>query len=606
MGSRKSASTTGRKNKSSNQNGRSPNAIKPLKNGIQIKKKRKQDKVVERNKIQSVPISSMGTINPQSLKVKLGVEINQAAQNKIMTIDAGPANKKVSSTIWKDPEGLNLVINKIADLNNSPEETADQLIAQMRMLENVLQNGNAAAAPNHSLTTNAPKQFIFNLKDNPQLTQAKAEELVFNTLKKLNRFSDKAPLAIMDIIPSKDGKTLKVNMDTKFSMDTTNAFPSSDSDTTVNMAGHFRKKDNYKEQFKSDIIIMDQTLYKKHDPNSGATDKQKQVLAQQQNILKRQFLAMATFDIQTGDQDAPNSFHTFRRNVPLGAMIAHGGKLAFEIPPNASAPNLATQFNNLLLSGNSSNSVRPDAPEGRGPLRGTKNVRTPDKAAASNAPAGLYLKRSTHPQSFKDGKWKESSKTLGVLHQGSIGMNIPLGGVDNNGPINQIGDEGRFVNTEQNDKESQHGHAFFLFNTDPVGGGRLMVGMESAGTGQSVANQVGATHGFKSAVLSKLPGISGNTVSVTGQAKASKIPGLLPKVLNKKEVKPLKKGSLKANVTASKFKDYQQSVKDLNTIKKYSVAEERAIMRKLMVSTTPSERKAILLALNERANKLRG
>ncbi|MEB3180879.1 MAG: DUF4157 domain-containing protein [Nostocaceae cyanobacterium] len=335
-----------------------------------------------------------------------------------------------------------------------------------------------------------------------------------------------------------------------------------------------RDTETRKQQFKSDTALWYHTLF---DRGANMQQADATVLDQQQQLLKRHFLAMASLGVQSGSQKTGQYQQFQDPNVPLATLASHGGRFAYE------SDTLATgnQFFNLLMTGNTATAPNFDPlynPSGTAP-------RPLDAATRGNNPsaadAGLFARRSTHPQDFKEnrGRWKEKKSTSGTLAGTSLGMNIAMGGVGNISSANTtIGPEGAIINRQTGARTGgQHGHAFFKYDThaasaaDPGGSGRLMVGFE--GSGPTYNSLVGA-HGIMSA-------IQGNDRSLTGQSKADAVD------------LPHGRGALKADVTAGNIANLTNLFQDLETIhgsnSVLDKTQEASIFKQLLASTANND-----------------
>lgn len=397
-------------------------------------------------------------------------------------------------------------------------------------------------------------------------------------------------------------------------------FISLDEDKGKDLSHLFAKKKEVKEQFRTDVILWDQTLYKGFDKEieqemrdelkkAGKTKEEieqslanrRRVLEEQQQLMKRNFLAMAALGVEMGNQKKPSSFKAYDKPVPLASLSSHGGRFAFEAQDGA----VAERFQRLLMMGDQNQAVRKDGPTMKlgGLLKGTDDPRNLLSADTSNAYAGFYNRVSTHPQHYdaKKGAWVEGKSILGSYHDNSIGLDLPFGGVGNKGPKGKILQEGLFQQEDGN--LGQHGHGLFIFNKDEQGGGRMMVAFE--GASPSRANQTGSAHDIISATSSVLKKTSAGKKflksinryeerSVSGQDKAAKT-GVLPE--DEEKGKVLKEGALRAQVDEQKLEQLQKFYEALELIKKSSdktlIAKERKIMQQLMASTDQEKRKTL-------------
>jgi len=345
-----------------------------------------------------------------------------------------------------------------------------------------------------------------------------------------------------------------------------------------------RDAETRKQQFKSDTALWYHTLF---DQDANMQQADARVLDQQQQLLKRHFLAMASLGVQSGSQRTGQYQQFQDPNVPLAALASHGGRFAYESDTAARG----NRFFNLLMTGDANTPVTVDPlynPSGTAPRPLDAATRANNPSAAD---AGLFARRSTHPQNFTEnrGGWKEKKSTSGTLAGTSLGMNIPMGGVGNlSGANTAIGPEGAIINTQTGARTGgQHGHGFFKYDThaasqaDPGGSGRLMVGFE--GSGPTYDSLVGA-HGIMSA-------IQGNDRSLTGQSKADAVD------------LPHGRGALKADVKVGDTTKLRNIFTDMETVKDTDF--ERDFFKRLLTSTNQNTRDALIQELRDEAQFIR-
>jgi len=308
-----------------------------------------------------------------------------------------------------------------------------------------------------------------------------------------------------------------------------------------------------KDQFKSDATIWEHTLFPKVNPGTKKVEEIANAnrLKEQQDILKRHFLAMAILGVVATNSTKSKSVDETTvpkipvDEIPLAAFASHGGRFAYE----ANDAKCGQKFNNWLFNGNVDAQCNYD-----------NLLKLPKfkKRGGTESYAALYKRISTHDQKYENKKWIEYSVSLkwsGVLPtlgKPCIGMNIALGGVGNTlkDLIKRdtcIGYEGwAKANQRGTDKytDYQLGVALFVYKEAKKQEGgktsRLMVGFE--GTAPNAKNQLGAEHGVRS-TLKTMIGLAANEVSLTGQEKAKKIG--LPHGMGPLKSGPLNEDSLK-------------------------------------------------------------
>lgn len=289
---------------------------------------------------------------------------------------------------------------------------------------------------------------------------------------------------------------------------------------SIDLSTVFNKQDSIKKQFESDATIWEHTLFPDVNPGTKKVEEIANAnrLKKQQGILKRHFLAMAILGIVATDSTKQKSVD----ETPLVAFASHGGRFAYE----ANDAKCGQQFNNWLFNGNVDAQFNYDD----NLLKLPKFI---ERGGTKSPLAALYKRKSTHDQEYKNKEWIETSVSvtrpgvLPTLGKRCIGMNIALGGVGNTLKDLKkrdtcIGYEGwAKANQRGTDKytDYQLGVALFVYK-EAEKTSRLMVGFE--GTAPRAKNQLGAEHGVKSTLKTKI-GLAANEVSLTGQEKAKKV-----------------------------------------------------------------------------------
>ncbi|MEH1879282.1 hypothetical protein [Nostoc sp.] len=328
----------------------------------------------------------------------------------------------------------------------------------------------------------------------------------------------------------------------------------------------FEQKEYPKEQFKSDAKIWEHTLFDKGNSGTKVEEKLKERrLNQQQDILKRHFLAMAILGIVATDSTKQKKVD----ETPLAAFASHGGRFAYE----ADDAECGQQFNNWLF--NDGDKIFNYKNE----LSKLGNFK---ERGGTNSYAALYRRVSTHDQEYKKNKWEEIN--VQIVMEGylpsfgkpCIGMNMALGGIGNQ--IKDLKQRDTWIKYEgwakakQTGKDDytdyQLGAAIFVYKeAEKKEGGktsRLMVGFE--GTAPNIKNQLGAEHGGWSTIKHTIFHLPANERSLTGQQKASKID--LPHGMGALKSDSLNKDTLKQLV------DIYKNFENLNEQKKHSFFEK--------------------------------
>jgi len=367
--------------------------------------------------------------------------------------------------------------------------------------------------------------------------------------------------------------------------------------------GLFTKKETQEDQFRSDVDLWHKTLTQKGDLQGGELA----VHEQQQDLMKRHFMAMAVLGPQAGNQKTGEyqNIDNFTASgaqeptrAPLASLASHGGRFAYE----SQHKDVGDNFKNHLLFG-TDDPQRTQAARRHHGVNGLavgSGSRASDRREASHfwqtgrdnsVHAGLYSRNSSHPQSYntKTARWEEGKSMLGTNKvfspgQESVGMNIAFGGVGNtaesHGTRTTIGPEGDIMDPRGR-KAGQHGHAFFKYDTHPdkvkrykdSGTSRMMVGFE--GSAPSTNSMLGA-HDLKSMVKK-----GGNSRSITGQDKAEGV-GL-----------PSGKGAVRANIDHEQLREVKEVFGAMKHLKAHPETESH-IIRALLEAKTEKERNSAI------------
>jgi len=337
-------------------------------------------------------------------------------------------------------------------------------------------------------------------------------------------------------------------------------------------------------QNKANASIWYNTIYSEgldpRDPNYDAD--QEIVLQEQQEMLKRHFLAQAVFGVQGGNQfkkgkrDNPDieenyqPIENFQQDgVPanLATLASGGGRFNYR-----STDGSGDEFNNFLMGTNILGEAR-DTSVKKGGQHPTSYM-------------GAYRRIGTHGESFKHGQITEIDKKTGGID--STGFDIPIGGVgqnltDQEGQRVTTGYQGVSKATREGwhgkagEKKYQTGHGFHRHATDSTGQ-KSLTQIAFEGSGPGADNIHGGSHGAIATVGKKLFG-STSEKTLTGQDKRSKL-GL-----------PGSVGAIKADVDRAgleRLKEAHSSLKILGP------AYEKQVMKRLLASTTKEERDAII------------
>lgn len=379
------------------------------------------------------------------------------------------------------------------------------------------------------------------------------------------------------------------------------------------VSGLFEQKATPSEQFESDVELWHRTLTE----NGDLQGDELRVHQEQQDILTRNFIAMAMLGPEAGNQ-VTGEFQSIdsavQQETPLAALASHGGRIGYE----SESSEVGERFKNQLLFG--SNEAKTTEQGHKDPWA-TKGKTGMKKLAARHAPGtgtrdldpakrkggihgGLYQRSSSHNQTYDQAsghwhelkgktKWKERNGIGKVggegkdtyVHSGlkgistaadtngkaSLGMNFAMGGVGNTAGGRAIGSEGTVKDSNGTVLDhKQHGHAYFKHNSDAKGGARLMVGFE--GSAPSQDSRFGA-HDEESMNNGK-----GNARSLTGQSKGSELGmdfGL---------------GGIKADVTEDKLEELEGVFAELQELRSEPELHSELI-RELLEAKDAEQRK---------------
>lgn len=313
----------------------------------------------------------------------------------------------------------------------------------------------------------------------------------------------------------------------------------------------FAKQDSHEKQFESDAKIWEHTLF---TPGKTGRNKENDRLKEQQDILKRHFLAMAILGVVATDSSKQASVD----KIPLAAFASHGGRFAYE----ADNAEDGQKFLNWLFYGDVDKNFNEEE----------LNSDFGKNGKETKSFAGLYKRKSTHGQEYKRNRWKETREMFG---KECFGMNIALGGVGNT-----LNDENHIKTTIGYEGWSKAGNTYYqlgtvvliykevLIRAQNQCTSRLMVGFE--GTAPRCKNQLGAEHGLISTIKS-CAGRAANEVSLTGQDKAENIINL-PSGLG-----ALKSGTLNGKIgeLIAKYKQYQELERSGNAQSFFKLLLER-------------------------------
>lgn len=406
------------------------------------------------------------------------------------------------------------------------------------------------------------------------------------------------------------------------------------------MSAEFEKKSNRIDQFNSDIEIWYETLFSKDDSMS---DQEKLVLDQQQDLLKRNFVAMAAMDLQGLDQETGDYLPLDEKlekdeykldpsqrdllkygepDVPLAALASHGGRVAYE----SSTKEVGNQFKNQLLFGSDEAEKTEKAHYGKKGIKkalkgsGTRPLE-PEKRE-EGVHAGLYARASSHTQTQDaTGKWSEHKAEVGG-HEGwfkdtrkvgdyisegiggkfanadenSLGMNFPLGGAGNTAKYSENHTEPGSKTPVKKDTEYTIKSEGTMSDAEGNGvidkhqhGHAYIKHTEAQGKNKEGARTMVGFEGSapsQASMFGKHDSKSmekgkGNDRSLTGQDKASKI-GL-----------DMGLGSVVATVTQKKMDDLKQLFNGLKILKG-APELEKEIFRELLESKTKEQREAAI------------
>jgi hypothetical protein len=370
------------------------------------------------------------------------------------------------------------------------------------------------------------------------------------------------------------------------------------------------KQKNLKKQNLANQVIWINTL-KAQSNTSGGDSPQEKVLAEQQAMIKRHFLAQAVFGVQGGTQYKPAKSKKLGIIGKNTSEIKEDYKPIEEFKKDGVSANLATlasgggrfnyrstdgsgdKFNKFLLFGDSK-SLR-DIDEDRA------KKRTPD-GKLSNTLMGAYKRPSTHDASFANNKIREVDKKFGGAK--STGFDIPIGGVgveleDTKGRTVTTGYQGistAKANKKNKEKEYQTGH---MLHHHASSGDSSVTLVAFEGSAPNTDNIHGGSHGAVATVKKKVFGGSSEK-TLTGQDKRSKL-GLPPK-----------EGGIKSDVTKEKLSTLEGFEAKLKMLRESQYEaekrKEQEFYNKLLATKTQKERDDLLAELipkNKQLNRVK-
>lgn len=333
-------------------------------------------------------------------------------------------------------------------------------------------------------------------------------------------------------------------------------------------------------QNEANAIVWFNTLFKQNDNEDTKNPLQDKILQDQQNYLKRHFLAMASLGIQGGNQNDASTYkplEEFTTNngnqVNLATVSSGGGRFNYR-----SEDGSGNKFNNFLLYDSDKGIETKNIILSKG-----KNL---FPQSYKNTPPTSYLgafeRVSTHNETFdtQSGTIKEASNKKGLP---AIGFDIPIGGVgqkliNNKGKEVITGYQGRTT-----DGESQTG-TVLQRHAEQGNLTSTLVAFEGSGPGQN--NIYGGSHGAL-ATVGKVLGITKSTHTLTGQGKRStwglkhedgQIGGITGN------------GGLKADITDGKLKTLKDQWKQ---VKNMDSETQEDFYKRLLLTKTQQERTAL-------------
>jgi len=268
------------------------------------------------------------------------------------------------------------------------------------------------------------------------------------------------------------------------------------------------------EQNNANAVVWYNTMFSGNKILKNPDSDQERVLQEQQDFLKRHFLAMAVLGLQGGNQTTGEyvPLEKFQNEqgmrVNLATVSSGGGRLNYRSTDGA-----GDDFKDFLFFGNKKSAKSMEQLIKEQPI----------------APLGAYERISTHQESFNGSKIMEGSSKTG---QPAIGLSIPIGGVGQ-----KLQDaEGNEVITGYQGKSNagtenyQTGAGLIRHRTE----GQLsstMVAFEGSAPGEN--NIFGGSHGrwatFKKVVLKHQ-----SEYTLTGQGKRSTWDLYRPDVVDQK------------------------------------------------------------------------
>ncbi|MEM1395522.1 MAG: hypothetical protein AAGG00_19990 [Cyanobacteria bacterium P01_H01_bin.150] len=331
-------------------------------------------------------------------------------------------------------------------------------------------------------------------------------------------------------------------------------------------------------QNEANAIVWFNTLFKQNN-DSSRRSVQDEILQDQQDYLKRHFLAMASLGIQGGNQNDASTYRPLEEfttnngnQVNLATVSSGGGRFNYR-----SQDGSGTDFNEFLLYDDKSQLEQNPQPL----QRNGKAFPQSYKQTPPTSYLGAFERISTHNETFDTttNTIKEGSNKTG---KPAIGFDIPIGGVGQQ----LTNHKGNAVTTDYQGRTTDGDYQTGTVLQRHAEQGDLtstLVAFEGSGPGQN--NIYGGSHGAL-ATVGKVLGITKSTHTLTGQGKRSTW-GLK----HKDEIDGItKNGGLKADITNEKLEILKQQ---WELVKNMDSERQQDFYKRLLLTKTQQERTAL-------------
>ena len=335
-------------------------------------------------------------------------------------------------------------------------------------------------------------------------------------------------------------------------------------------------------QNEANAIVWLNTLFKQKN-DSSRIPAQDKILQDQQDYLKRHFLAMASFGIQGGNQKEPTTYRPLEEfttqngnpQVNLATVSSGGGRFNYR-----SQDGSGTDFNNFLLYDDQNPSEQNLQPL----PRNGKNIPDSYEETPPTTYLGAFERLSTHYETFNTTKKTIKEAEKKVTGKPAIGFDIPIGGVGQQ----LINSKGKDVTTNYQGRSTNGKNKYqtgSVLQRHAEKGKLTSTLVAFEGSGPYKENIYGGSHGLIATGNKKLRGKQ-SSHTLTGQGKRSTW-GLK----HKDEIDGItKKGGLKADITNEKLEILKQQ---WELVKNMDSERQQDFYKRLLLTKTQQERTAL-------------